>query len=506
MANPKLQFFLSDDSSEAVPLEFAVDGGVTSTAQATNLWNDKGGTEDSDDATELMISALSRDAGSGSFSYNHEAARDGWMEARATGPSAYSTPWQPVGRAKRLLLKDLPKDTKIELEARLKAPAGVGTTNVEILLRAHCQRVDVPLEIGHHETGARGVLSGIGDPTVSGIVSGYLVTPNGSPDNKTDVSTGVHVHEGTVIAILGHELTYSNADSAAAALASGEEYPVTLSVGSGSTVTVTKGVKGTAPLDLEDDWPDVPDGEILIGKVRVPFDATISSGDIDQTGRDVRFFGYSASGLNVTLYGGWAITDNRDIHPSRPVTLALDASDTSYCWLSPDGSRSVNTTGVAPTDRALLLWEWDTDGSGITATRDRRPWHGPRVWPVVMRKSGSLSDGDKGYGTYPSPRPGSIRAVSGVVASVRNPGSGSAASLFDVRKKELGGSFTTIYTNTSPVDHRPSIAHSAADPVDYDSVPQVYNVGAFAQFEFEMIDNAGTPGTDAEVVLIIEEK
>ena len=99
-----------------------------------------------------------------------------------------------------------------------------------------------------------------------------------------------------------------------------------------------------------------------------------------------------------------------------------------------------------------------------------------------------------------------MASVSGVVASVRNPGSGSAASLFDVRKKELGGSFTTIYTNTSPVDHRPSIAHSAADPVDYDSVPQVYNVGAFAQFEFEMIDNAGTPGTDAEVVLIIEEK
>lgn len=505
MANPKLQFFLSDDSLEASPLTFTADGGTTSAAQAKNLWNDKTGAEDSDDATELAISALSRDTGSGSFSYDHEAARDGWMEARATGPSGYTTAWQPIGRAKRLRLRDLAKESKIELEFRLKPPAGVGTTNVEILLRAHCQRVDLPLEIGHHETGARGVLSGIGDPLMSKIVSGYLVTANGSPDNKTDVSTGVHVHEGNVVAILGHELTYSNADSAAATLASGEEYPATLSVGAGSTVTVTKGPKGTAPLDL-DDWPAVPDGEILVAKVRVPFDATISSGDIDQTGRGVGFFGYLASGLNVTLHGGWAVTDNRDIHPSGSVTLALDASDTSYCWLSPDGSRTVNTTGVAPADRALLLWEWDTDGSGITATRDRRPWHGPRVWPVVMRKGGSLSDGDKGYATYPSPRPGSIRAIAGVVASVRTPGSGSAGSLFDVRKKELGGSFTTIYTDTSPVDHRPFIAHSATDPVDYDSTPQVYNVGAFAQFEFEMIDNSGTPGADAEVVLVIEEK
>jgi hypothetical protein len=501
MSNPKLRLYLADDSAEASPLEYAVDGGVTSDPQDFNLWNDKGDLVDSETATELMISALSRDAGVGSFSYNHEAARDGWPEVRAVGPGGYSTPWQPVGRAKRLKLKDLPKDTKLELQGRLKPPAGVGTVHVEVLLRVHCLRVDVPLEIGHHETGARGVLTGTGDPRMSGILSGYLITPNGSPDNKTDVSTGIHNHRGKWVAIVGHELTYSNADSAAAALASGEEYPATLSVGAGSTVTVTKGPKGAAPLD-PDTWPAQPDGELVIAKVRVPFDATISAGDIDQTDREVKFFGYQATGLSVTLFGGWAITDNRDLDPHRTTPLTLQASDTNYCWLHPDGSRTVDTVGTPPVDRALLLHEWDTDGSGITAWRDRRPWHGPRVWPVVLRKGGTLADGDKGYGTYPSPRAGSIRGPAGVVASVRDSGSGSASTLFDVRKKELGGSFTTIYTGA--VD-RPEIAFAAADPVDADSIPKVYDVGPFAQFEFELIDNAGTPGTDAEVVILVEE-
>jgi len=68
MPAPVLQWWDSGDVAQATSLTFAPENGVATAAQTVHLWNDKGGTTGSDDATELHLTCYTRDQGDTTWS------------------------------------------------------------------------------------------------------------------------------------------------------------------------------------------------------------------------------------------------------------------------------------------------------------------------------------------------------------------------------------------------------------------------------------------------------
>lgn len=506
MTAPALQWYDDTGATLNPTLTFTPDNGAPGTAQTLRLYNDQGGALVADPAEDVLITVLTRAAGSTDpFTATHELAASGWLEARAvdasgTGIVSQVTPWTPVGGGRFLATRPIPSDCYRSIEFRPNIPGGAGTVASEALARAYHSGESTVMEDGTYASGVQGIVCGLGDGATTGILDGGALTESGSPSNTVEVATVVWQHEGEPKVKVAHTLTFSNADSAAATLASGEAYPATLSLGAGPSVTVTKGVKGTAPLDA-DAWPEVPDGEELLGKVNVPFDATINTADIDQTSRRFIGFGYESDGLEFYVHGGVAIVGGRMVRKGSRLSVTLDASDTSFVWTHPDRSISATLTEVAPVAGALLHYEVTTDGSGVTEVIDRRTWIGPNLYVLTLSKAGTLASSDKGYGVLPRNSRAYLLPVRGILAAVGAAGSGSGATTFDVQYSEDGGAWTTIFTSSPSPDLRPSIPHSAANPIDRDSQPEVLVFKGGTRFRMNLAAVPGTPGTDASISL-----
>lgn len=302
MTAPALQWYDETGTTQNPTLSFTPDNGSPGAEQTLRLYNDKDGPLAADTAEDVMITILSRDAGSSDpFKATHELAANGWIEAQAVdadgaGIVVQVTPWTPVGGGRFLATRPIPSNCYRSIEFRPNIPGGAGTVASEALARAYHSGDSTVMEDGTYASGVQGVVCGLGDGQTTGILDGGALTEAGTPDNTVEVATVVWMHLGTPQAKLAHALTFNDEDGDAATLGSGEAYPATLSLGAGAAVTVTKGSKATAPLDA-DAWPDVPDGEELLGRVTVPYDATIEQADIDQTDRRFIGFGYESSSL-----------------------------------------------------------------------------------------------------------------------------------------------------------------------------------------------------------------
>ena len=192
-----LAFYETDGTTAAGLDTYTPTAGTATAAQTTRLYNDNGGTASADDATELRITAVSRDAGDTNFTSEHALAAGGYIECRAvgsggTGVVAQTTEWTPIGKGRYLYLRDLPSDCYRTIETRINAPAGYGTADVEVLLRAVCASPSVVLEDGHHEAGSVGVCHGVGDGRFGALLEGGTLTASGSPDSLGKVT---HVNE-----------------------------------------------------------------------------------------------------------------------------------------------------------------------------------------------------------------------------------------------------------------------------------------------------------------------
>lgn len=513
MAAPQIRFYDSTDTSEASTLTFAPTAGTPTAAQQLNVWNDKDGTASSDTATEVRITALARTQGDTNYVMDDDVLTSGWLEVRAigsggTGIAAQTTSWQRIGRGRYLYLLDIPAECKRELEFRLNVPASAGSVTKEIKIRCICSKLSVTLSEGFMESGAQGVYSGLGDELFSGILQGGTITANGPADDKIDVSNLVWIHKGVGYVKLAHELTLSNLDSASAALASGESYWDTISCGASATLTHTKSVKGTSPLSTSL-RPAVPAGEILLGYVEREFDATIESGDIYQA--DMLYYRFacatSGSSLDVTIYPGIAIVGDEKVSLSRPTTVTLAASDDSYVWLNPDGTITDELAGTPPQDHSLLLYVFTTDGSGVTATVDRRAYIGRRLHVLQFEQEGTLSVSQKAYAMYPSMSRGRIRPVNGITFGVATRGTTSGGTKADFSKCEQGAtSFTTLFTSSGSNDQRPNVAYNATSLVDFDALPEVLEVGPMAAFEMNIAAiPGGSDSANAFGCILIEE-
>ena len=508
MASPVLKWYETDGTTAAGVDTYTPTAGTPTAAQTTRLYNDNGGAASSDDATGLRITALSRQAGDTNFTASHSLAANGYIECRAvgsggTGVAAQTTEWTPVGRGRYLYLRDLPSDCYRTIETRINAPAGYGTEDVEVLLRAVSDSPSVVLEDGHHEAGAVGVCHGVGDGRFSGLLEGGTLTASGSPDANVHLDLTTWIASGIPHTLVPSTIAINATDGAAATLALGESYWCALTLASDGTVTQTKSSKGTAPLSVSA-RPIPPSDEPLLGYVEREQDATIESGDIYQEDRVYSWFAASTSGASLvaSISGGWAMLDSRLAIFSGSTSVTLTASDDNYVWLNPAGTMTANVSGARPTDRSLLLYVMTTNGSGVTATVDRRTFIGRRLVTMSFEKSGTLAGTNTVYAGWPSGSRGYILPLRGVFLALGSAGSTSGSTICDLEQSDAGASFTTIFTSYGSSDQRPTVAQGASNPTDSGARPEVYQIEPWSRWRGVVDAVPGTASTDLALYVI----
>lgn len=478
MAVPKLEFYSGDGLTANPSLSFSSQNGSPTAAQVIRLYNDKGGLTSADDAEGVAVEALSALSGSTNFSADDFYAANRFVEVRAVGQGgvgieAQTTAWTRVGKNARLSLRKIPGDCYRELEVRLNIPAGSGSVARDVLLISDHSSTSRSIGEGHYE-GAQGVLAGVGDSDFSAILSGGVLTPNSPADNEVNLSLSVGVVAGVPFAMAEQAIVFNDEDGSSVALASGESYPVIVSFGSdgagGVEVHATKGDKATAPLD-PDDRPELPDGDVLIGFVEVPFSAEIDSTEIDQ--QELLLGGFAldstASSLTVQVHGGHGMVNNHIVRSLKKTPLTLPASDDSYLWVGQGATYYQTTDLEAPVPRAALLWKVTTDGTGVTAVVDLRTWIAPNLYALPISRGGVLADEGKAYSVIPAGGPSYLLPLGSVLFSLGDAGGTSGATGFDLEASEAGGAWASILLSI------PTIAYTAIDP-RVDGQPTVFRL------------------------------
>ena len=502
-----LAWYESDGTTAAGVDTYTPTAGTPTAAQTTRIYNDNGGTAAADDATELRITALARTSGGVNFTAEHALAAGAYIECRAvgsggTGVGAQTTEWTPVGKGKFLYLRDLPSDCYRTIETRINAPAGFGTEDVEVLLRAVANSPAVAIEDGHHESGAVGVCHGVGDGRFGALLEGGTLTASGPADANVNLDLTTWIAAGVPHTLVPQTVAINGTDGAAASLASGESYWCALTLASDGTVTQTKGSKGTSPLAVSA-RPTPPSDEPLLGYVEREFDATIESGDIYQDQRVYGWFKATSSGasLVVTISAGQAMVDNRLIIFNSSSNVTCTASDVTSVYLNPSGTFTANITGIRPTDRSLLLYEFTCDGTGVTATVDRRKYIGNRMIVMSFEDQGAVTNGTSVYSSWPSGSRGYVLPLVGIVLNLGVPGTVSGSTIADVNQA-TAGTFTTLFTSQGSSDQRPTLAFGASNYTDYGARPEVYQIDPWSRWRVDWDAVAGTPGTDGTVHVI----
>lgn len=512
MPAPVLTWYDSGDVAQATSLTFAPENGVATAAQTVHLWNDKGGTAGSDDATELHLTCYTRDQGDTTWSQTHDAAAYGWVRVQAVGsggtgaPAAHLTGLTSIGLSRQLNLLDLPSNGYRSIEVSVLVPAGVGTQAIEVKLVARYAEVSESLPDGAFESGGMGVRSGLGDTTSSYIVTGGAITETGTPDAYANVAAVWWVHEGIPLCI-DKEAVELNQTGSSGSLTAGQAYWATLSLGAAGTVTVTKGVRAVAASAVK---AAVPAGELLLGYVKVLYQAgtsVIATADITQADR--LFGGFaavtSAASLSVTLHPGSALIGGRLVTITGTRTVTIGATDETWIWLTPAGATTTSLDGVAPVDRSLLLYRMTTDGSGVTISRDCRSWIGRPLHSLRAGKSGTLAANDySNIIIYPGRTPGLVRPVAGWQWSLGDNGASSGNTKLDAEFSDAGGAWTSLFPSSATTDLRTTIAHDAADPTS-EGTTETLTIPARCRLRWKVIAVPGTASTDLDAVLIVEE-
>lgn len=504
----QLQWYDDTDTTEQPTLSFAPVNGTPTAAQEVHLWNDIGGALGATDSLEILLTAYSRNTGSGSYSQDDDVALNGWVEVRlidvaGTGIVAQTTSWTAIGRNRFLAVRPIPAECARHLEVRLNIPAGVGTQAKQVRLRMIEGSRAFATAMGLRAGGVMGLRMPLGDTATYQVLEGGVVTAQGSPDDTVAVTTLVGIGGGVPNVIVAHNETISDVDGDAATLGSGEEYFCALCYDGSDTLAQVKGSKGTAPIadTLE---PEIPENHVCLSMIRRNYDAVIETAHLDSA---------------LMRWGGAYLEDTGDLQPrlwSFEVVagdmvvvsatydqLSLTGSATNYVWALPAGTVGTNTTGVPPENGAILLYEPTTDSGAITALADRRPWMAPNLYVMTLQLAGTLSGGETSNSVLPRRANAMLLPIGGVVLAMGDQGTTSGANTFDINYSEEGAAFATIFTSQSTVDLRPSVPYDASDPVDSEARPEVlvFKGGTRFQAECDTVAGAGTPG-DATVQLV----
>lgn len=491
----------SDNVTVNSTVSFAPVNG-TPTAETARFLNN---TSTTDDSGDFLVTGVSRPAGVGDYLSTDALAALGYIEVRLTGSGGtgivnQTTGWTKIGRGRYLRVKAIPAECWREFEVRLNIPLGAGVLEKDLKCLVIEDLRSIMLEWGHTEGGAQGLRMGLGDASFNEVLYGGLMTEDGTPDNTVHVSTVGMVFLGVPSVNLDELLTLSNADSAAATLSSGEEYLARVSVDGTGSATVTKSVKGTAPLS-ESLVPAVPDGHKSLGWVQVQFDATINTADIHQ---DDLIYGCAAlvgTGTIPDIHPFEALIGDALIISPTVVPVSLTDDDVNYVWISPSGGVEANVTGLQPEDMSCLIYEVTVASGVITEVIDCRPWIYPNPVEVHLYRQGTLAGAQVFYGVLPTASQAYLLPIGGIVAAVGDRGGASGSTLFDVFATDRDNTYVTLFTDSGTQEERPEIAYNATNPIDTGSIPQVLSFHGGARFKGSVVSVPGTASVDAMLTL-----
>lgn len=394
-------FLLSDDATAAAALVFGpTAAGATSATQTIHGWWNKGTPGGS--ISDLSFQLLVEDPGSpGTFRASGLAALDDhWLEARINGganPSAASsfqnvtTDWHRLGSGTLLRVPDLPGNCAFYIELRLHPPLKEGSASetVTFKLNAIHNESAFPIGAGLPELGS-GILTGVGDRTISEWVDAPAVTPTGTPDAVVHVGQRWYLSNGISLRTCAtDDLTLNQNDGAAAALTTGKEYKALISQGPGSgtgdtAATVTKGVMAATGASVT---PALPAGHLPIAVVTVAYHSgasVIGSGSINVLAKSGRGKPAAGTGLTITVGPFRAITPGALIRTTRVTTVSLTASSTNYVWIGAGGV-TVSLSATPPFAGAVPLAKVVTGVSTVTSVTDLRNYFEPGAMFVRLK-------------------------------------------------------------------------------------------------------------------------
>ena len=432
------------------------------------------------------------------------------------GLAVVPTGWIDVGTDAffQALPQQINSTEGVELDIRVFIPSSetqVDDTDVEI--RLNDDRT-IALPTGLWEAGGSGILAGIRDDQRPAFFY-EPVTITAIPDDTVTISDAQWSDiDGIPHVELGHSETITKADKNASDIAGTEGYYITVSYGTGATVTLTKGAKAaTIGAAVKE---DVPTSEKLWGWIAVTLNGAvveINSGDIDQhvnaypeTAAHV-----STSGLNRT-YSGWrALVGNRLVRETPTQVVALD-DDTAdlFTWIRPGGTMEAGTT--SPEARSLAVEQITTAAGAVTVANDRRVYldhldevvsiGGPRTITTagVIELGAAMHPGNRIL--YLRPSPGAlIAALFDTDPSALSYSSGSWD--FDLQVLR-SGTWTTLFT-TGPGTRAPTIEWDATSNEDRAALAEVldWRPGEIlrARIDPTGLGGAGTPASGALVTM-----
>lgn len=495
-----LQWYDSTDSTANPTLTFSATAGTPTAAQVVRLWNDFGGVLGAATATDVMVTAYSRSTGSGNYTWDHPAAALRWVEVRAVSSAGDGiidqvTPWTPIGKGAVLSLLPIPGNCVRQLEVRLNVPVGAGTVSVQVLLRAYAQAVSLPCGSGHYED-RPAVHSGVGDGEVSYLLDGAILSPDSPPSADVEYSAAWYTIAGVPYFVSSGTITTNNLDGSGNPLASGESYPITVSLNA-SGIVVTKGDKGADPLPASA-WPAAPAGGVLVGRITRPFSGAIDVSEIDQV--LTRWSGFrlqhSPASLTARVHGGRAAVGNQLIVRDGPVSVIFPASATRIVWLAPSGEIELLPDGTLPSSaRSIALWRVTTDATGVTGATSLRRWGaaGGRE-TMLFAVSGPLAVSAQSVRVVPRGGRWYLLPIDSISVALGNSGSGAGSTAIELEYSDAGGTWTTVLSSAI------SIASGAADPSAIAS-PALFAVPQGARLRARVTSVPSVPSHDLSVAV-----
>lgn len=381
-------FYLPDNTTLATALAFGpTAAGATSAAQTIHFWYDKGAPGGA--ITNLSILAVNPNSTPPGLDSGVDWLDQTWIEARANGganPSAdpafvaVTTGWYKLGLGGVLPLPNLPGDCAYYIELRLHPPMRAGApteTGVAFNLDARYNESTLSLAGALSDLG-QGIVTGIGDRTVTEFVEAPTVLATATPDALVHVSGRLFVYNGVALQVVAtDDLTLDQNDSAAAALTTAHEYKAVISQPPTAIASVvTKGLLAATGASV---IPALPAGNILIAVVNVAYHATasvIAQTDITVYAADGRGKPTIGTGLSVNVGRLRAILPGARIinNSARVVAVTGNASPiTSYGWLGSDDTITVvPTDSTPPFAGASPLFSCIANATTVTSVTDLR--------------------------------------------------------------------------------------------------------------------------------------
>ena len=498
--------FTWTDQTDAIAvgsLSFNAIPGTPSAAQEVHLWNQQGGST-ADTALNLALQVLVSDGSTSVFYASGKPAVDQlWIQAQILGVEGAAiglpTAWTPLGNGAMLPLPDLPANSAVKLRLRVSAPASADPPSVVSVLWRILSSPVVPVGSGF-VSDPDGVLSGLGDGTFTGFLVGGVVTESSTPAATVEVPYLAGVVEGVPIAVAAITEALNANDGASVALAAGQEYQALLAIAA-SGLTVTKGVLASAGTSVP---PGIPADVVPVAMVVRPFSAVIVNANITMLTQLSRF-GISTSGLITTLSQGQARVGGNLARQTGTQQVTLTASTTNWLWIDSDGFVEATPTADRPSPLSSLIYELDTDGSSVTAIRDRRIFIGPSLRRLRLRFNATLAAAAVSEPeVLEDPRAVMIDPERPATLALDDLGSGltGGETRIDIQCSIAGGSWVSIFAIAADMLR---VAFGATNPVTNSASPAtvLLPAGSRIRARIDAVATGGSPVQPAGATVIL---